>query len=283
MDPLSKAISEIILVIGQNVQTFKENIILLNFSLPQIILDIALVSIVFYLIFSLIKGSRAVHILLGMSILGLTYLISKAMQLVALGWLLDRFMTMLLIAIPIIFQKELRTGLERLGQTKIFQLHKSHRIDLMIEAVVEASEYMAGKNIGALIVIQQKNPLKEYIENGIIVDAVVSKELLLSIFKPKMPLHDGAVIIANERVAAASCVLPHSTETKLYGLGTRHKAAVGLSENSDALIIVVSEEKGIISFAHDGKLERNISAEKLQNILHEKLTGREAISALKTA
>lgn len=271
MDPLSALISDIILVTGQNAQTFKDNLILLNFSLPQIILDIALVSIVFYFIISLIKGSRAVHIVFGLSILAFIYFLSKAMQLVALGWLLDRFMTMVLVAIPIIFQKELRTGLERLGQTKLFQMHKSHRIDLMISAIVESSKQMAEKNIGGLIVVQRKNPLKEYIENGIKLDAVISTELLLSIFKPKTPLHDGAVIIANEKIAAASCVLPHSTEAKLYGLGTRHKAAVGLSENSDAVIVVISEEKGIISFAFEGELDRNISPEKLQNLLHEKL------------
>ena len=241
---------------------------LLNFSWPQILLDILLVSILFYMILLLIRGSRAVHVLIGLSIIGFIYFLSKALQLVALGWLLDRILTVVLVAIPIIFQKELRMGLERLGHTKIFLNQKKLQINRMILNIVDACDSMAKDKIGALIVIQHTTPLKEFIDTGIEIQAKVSSELLLSIFKPKSSLHDGAIIIGSERIAAASCILPHSFEHAASGMGTRHKAALGLSENTDASIVVVSEEKGTISFAKNGKMEKNISAAHLQSLLH---------------
>ncbi len=267
MDFISRLIANTILFIGQQTEIFWENLVLLNFSWPQILLDIVAVAVIFYFIFSLIKGSRAVHVLTGLAIIMLVYFISKALQLVALGWLLDRFMTIVLVAIPIIFQKELRTGLERLGHTKLFLSQKARKIDRMILSIVNASEKMAANKVGALIVLQRSVPLKEYIDTGIQLGATVSEELLLSIFHPKGALHDGAVIIANEKIQAAFCILPHSFENNDSGLGTRHKAALGLSENSDAIIIVISEEKGTISFALDGKIERGISSVRLHLLL----------------
>ncbi|MBU1953548.1 diadenylate cyclase CdaA, partial [Patescibacteria group bacterium] len=271
MDFLSKTVADIILFIGEQAQIFWGHLMLLNFSWPQILLDILLVSIFFYLILLLIKGSRAVHILIGLSIIGIIYFLSKALQLVALAWLLDRIFTVVLVAIPIIFQKELRMGLERLGHTKLFLNQKKRQIDRMILNIVDACDSMAKDKIGALIVIQRTIPLKEFLDTGIELQAKVSSELLLSIFKPKSPLHDGAVIISGERIQAASCILPHSFENTATGMGTRHKAALGLSENTDASIVVVSEEKGTISFAKNGKMERNVSAAQLQSLLHSAL------------
>lgn len=271
MDILSRSVADFILFIGQQTQLFWGNLVLLNFSWQQIAIDIILVSVIFYFIFSLLRGSRAVHILIGLSIIAVFFVLSKALQLVALGWLLDRFFTVVLVAIPIIFQKELRMGLERLGHTKLFMNQQKRRIDRMIASIVEACDAMAKEKTGALIVIQHTIPLKEYVDTGVEMEAKVSRELLLSIFKPKSPLHDGAVIITNERIAAASCILPHSFEHTANGMGTRHKAALGLSENTDASIIVISEERGSIAFAKAGKMERGIDATQLNSLLNNVL------------
>lgn len=267
MDVLSRWIAEFILLIGNQTQTIWGNLILLNFSWQQIFIDILLVSIFFYFTFSLFKGSRAVHILLGLLIVAAIFFLSKALQLATLSWLLDRFFTVALVAIPVIFQQELRMGLERLGHTKFFQSQQARSIDRMIMGIVDACDALAKERQGALIVLQRTVPLKEYRDTGILLSARVSKELLLALFNPRSPLHDGAVIIEGETIQAASCLLPHTYKNNVPGLGTRHKAALGLSETTDAGIVVVSEEKGTISFAHQGLLEKNISAARLQSRL----------------
>lgn len=271
MDIISRGITEFILFVGEQTRIFWNNLILLNYSWQQIVLDIFLVSILFYYIFSLLKGTRAVHIITGLIIIALIFAISQAFDLVTLRWLIDRFLTVALISIPIIFQKELRMGLERLGHTKIFLRHKARQRDLMIISIVKACESLAKDSVGALIVVQNTVPLKEFIETGVDLNAKVSRELLESIFRPKSPLHDGAVIIADEHIKAASCILPHSSEVKTSELGTRHKAGLGLSENTDAGVVIVSEEKGTISFAYNGKLEKGIKPAQLQLSLTELL------------
>lgn len=240
---------------------------MLDFSWQQIGLDILLVAVFFYFILRLIKGSRAIHILTGIVVVGIVYLISGAMQLVTLAWLLEKFLTITLVAIPVVFQQELRMALERLGHTKVFLKQKAHQIDRMIVSIVDACKALAAAKTGALIVFQNAVPLKEFTDTGIPLDAKVSRQIILSIFNTASPLHDGAIIIKDQKIAAASCILPHSFKTDGVILGTRHKAALGLSENTDAGVIVVSEEKGTISFAIEGEIERNISAERLHNIL----------------
>lgn len=268
MEIISRWIAEFISSIAHQAQVFWGNLTLLNFSWQQITLDILFVSIIFYFIFLLLKGSRTVHILIGLSIVAFIFFISKALQLVTLGWLLDRFLTVTLVAIPVIFQQELRSGLEHLGHTRFFQHEEAMEINKMILNIVEAVETLASQKHGALIVIQHDFPLKEYIDTGIALNARVSKELLLSIFYPKSPLHDGAVIIANENIVAAACLLPHSKNDAPL-MGTRHKAALGLSETTDASIIVISEEKGSFSFVRKGKIEKNITGPKLHLYLTE--------------
>lgn len=267
MDIFSKWLAEVVLFIGHQAQGFWENLVLLNFSPAQVVLDILLVSILFYYMFVLLKGSRAVNILLGLIICGFVFALSKALQLVTLGWLLDRFLTVILVAIPVIFQQELRMTLERIGHTKIPTGQKEKELNALISNLVESCDYMSKQKIGALIVLENSIPLKEYIDTGIALNAKVSKELILSIFMNRSPLHDGAVIVREGRIASASSVLPHSFKTYSQILGTRHKAALGLSENSDAKIIVISEEKGSISFAQNGHMEQNISLQKLQTLL----------------
>ncbi len=274
MEYLSRLIAELIIFIGRQTHSFWENLQILNFSLPQIMLDIALVAVVFYFIFSQLKGSRTVHILTGLSILAAAYFISKLLQLVTFGWMLEKFFTVVLVAIPVIFQQELRSGLERLGHTKPFLKQQAKEIDTMINDLVESSYILAKKREGALIAIEQTVPLKEFIDTGKQLNAQVSKEIIQSIFNHQAPLHDGAVIIRRNLIAAASCVLPHTATAGEMGNGTggtRHKAALGLSESTDALIIVVSEERGIVSFANKGNIERNILPARLHSLLMHSL------------
>lgn len=267
MSFLSSILAKIVLFIGDYSHTFWYNLMLLDFSWAQIVLDIFAVTIIIYFILLLIKGSRAVQILIGLAIIILLNLLSKALELVTLAWLLDKFMMVVIVAIPIIFQKELRTGLEKLGHTKFKLTQEVQKTDKMILNVIDAVEELSKNKVGALIVIQKLVSLKEYVDTGVKLDAVVSKELLLSIFHPKGALHDGAVIIEGDRILSASCILPHPSEIKDSSIGTRHKAAIGLAENTDGLIIVVSEEKGTISFAKNGKLEKNLSIPKIHQLL----------------
>jgi diadenylate cyclase len=270
MEYINKGIAEFILFITREAGTFWENLVLLQFSWPQVIIDIALVSIVFYYIFILLKGSRAIHILIGLLILAFIFLLSKALQLFATGWLLDRFLTLILVAIPVIFQQELRRGLEKLGQTRIFSSSEVGAADILIGNLVDVSVIMAKRKVGALVVLKKDVSLNEYAETGVPINGKISKELILSIFFPKTPLHDGAIIIEGDKVVAAACVLPHSYKfTADRSLGTRHKAAIGLAENTDAHVIVISEERGTISYAHNGRLEHDITPEKLQKFLEE--------------
>lgn len=262
MEFVSHWIAELIVFIGNQARVFWENVTLLNFSTSQILLDIVIVAVIFYFLFSLLKGSRALHVLIGLGFIGGLFIISRVFQLVALSWLLERFFTIILVAIPVLFQQEFRMALERLGHTKIFLQHKEQEIERMTQEIVNACTRMAGKKIGALIVLQQNITLKEYEDTGISLQAKVSGELIESIFHPTSPMHDGAIIIGNQRIRSASCILPHSYKNT-PGLGTRHKAALGLSETTDAAVIVVSEEKGTISFAKGGSLEKNIQEDAL--------------------
>lgn len=271
MNFVSKWIADFIFSVGHQAQAFWENLTLLNYSFTQVTIDIILVSILFYYLFLLLKGSRAVNILFGLIIIGLVFILSKALQLVTLGWILDRFFTVVLVAIPVIFQQELRMALEKLGHTKFSYSQKTKEINLIVSNIVEACDQMAKEKVGALIVFENTIPLKEYVETGVPMQSKISKPLILSIFQPKSPLHDGAIIIKDEQIVAAACLLPHTYKNYGQILGTRHKAALGLSETTDAKIVVVSEEKGTISYVQKGELERNITSAHLQNILTELL------------
>lgn len=270
MEIISHWIAEFILFIGNQAHVFWENVTLLNFSTTQILLDIIIVSVIFYFLFSLLKGSRALHVLIGLSFIGGLFIISRVFQLVALTWLLERFFTVILVAIPVLFQQEFRMALERLGHTKLFLQHKEQEIEHMTQEIVNACSKLASEKIGALIVLQQNITLKEYEDTGISLQAKVSADLIKAIFHTTSPMHDGAIIIGNQRIRSASCILPHSYKN-MPGLGTRHKAALGLSETTDAAVIVVSEEKGTISFAKGGVLEKNITPQTLHRLIIQTL------------
>ncbi|BCV24375.1 diadenylate cyclase CdaA [Gelria sp. Kuro-4] len=239
---------------------------------PLDILDILIVAFVFYRVIVWIRGTRAVQLLKGLAVLLLAYFFSRRFGLAATSWLLDKVMTMGLIAVPIIFQPELRRGLEQLGRGRLFtpasRLLGEEDVSRMIQEVVRAVQVLARNKVGALIVLERRTGLKEVEETGIPLDALVSAEFLVNVFVPNTPLHDGATIIRNDRVVAAGCFLPLTENQDLSkDLGTRHRAALGISEQSDCVAIVVSEETGIISVAQEGRLRRHLDEGSLKDLL----------------
>lgn len=266
-EAVNNLIANFILFVQNSAQGFIENVNYLQFSWIQIAADILIVGIFVYYLVLILKGTRALNIAWGVMILGMIYLISKVFSLVAVSWLFEKFLTLVIIAIPIIFQQELRRALERLGKTKLFMSHIIMKADILISQVVSACADLVEKNRGALIVFERDTPLKEYIDTGIALDSDVSKELIVSIFNDKSPLHDGAIIIKDNKIKAASCILPHSFKTYGKTLGTRHRAALALSESTDAKIIAISEERNSISFIENGAIDQNLNAQKLELLL----------------
>lgn len=240
------------------------------------VIDIAVVAAVLYQLLMLIKGTRAVQLLKGLLILLVVSNLAELLHLNTIGWLLDQVWKMLFVALPVVFQPELRRALEQLGRGKFFTRHPltpgSEAFEQVIEELVRCTQVLAKNRIGALIVIERETGVQEFIETGIKIDGVVSSEFLVNIFIPNTPLHDGAVIVRGDRVAAAGCFLPLSENTSIQKeLGTRHRAAIGLTEVSDALIIIVSEETGAISVALDGALTRFLDEKTLRDLLLREL------------
>jgi diadenylate cyclase len=235
---------------------------------PLIILDILIVAALFYWIYLLIKGTRAIRILIGLMVLGLFLFISRFLGLSALNWVLKSSLAAVAIAIPIIFQPELRRALEKLGRTEPWSFFKEDKeLRGVVSEISSAVRVLAKNKIGALIVIKRKTGLEEYMETGTLLNACVSSKLILNLFFPHSPLHDGAVIIEGNKVVAAGCTLPLSENEQGLTFGTRHKAALGLSIETDALIIVVSEEKGTVAIASNGKLISKVSRTDLESAL----------------
>lgn len=236
------------------------------------ILDVALVFVVIYYLLLLIRGTRAVQILLGILFLGGIYYLAGRFELLTLQSLLSHFLSLLPLAIIVLFQQEIRRALANFGRNPLWGFNAQSRAQSTIEEVELAASDLAAGRVGALIVIQRLEGLRDYIENGVEVDAQVSSALLVNLFTPDTPLHDGAAIIQQDRVAAASCFLPLSSRAGLaQELGTRHRAALGISEETDALAVVVSEESGAISVAVGGQLMRNLDAKALRNKLYQYL------------
>jgi len=236
------------------------------------ILDVALVFIVVYYLLLLIRGTRAVQILLGILFLGGIYYLAGQFELLTLQSLLSRFLTLLPLAIIVLFQQEIRRALANVGRNPLWGLNAQKKVHSTIQEVELAACALAATSTGALIVLQRLEGLRDYIENGVEVDAKVSHPLLIGLFSPDTPLHDGAAIIQQDRLAAASCVLPVSSRPGLAReLGTRHRAAIGITEETDALAVVVSEETGAISLALGGELIRNLDGKALRNQLYQHL------------
>ena len=241
------------------------------------IIDIAIVAYIFYKIFMFIKDTRAEQVFKGIILLLLATSLSEAFKLHTLNWILIRTLDLGFIAAIIIFQPELRAGLEHIGRTNFNIFLKSNNVsdenlNTTIEEIVEALYSLSRQKIGSLIIMERQTKIGEIINTGTIVDGEVSRQLLINIFIPNTPLHDGAVVIRESKIKAAACFLP-LTESKDLSkdLGTRHRAAIGVSEGSDCISLIVSEETGDVSIAKSGKLYRNVSRERMTNILKNNL------------
>lgn len=246
------------------------------------LLDILLVAYLIYRLFLLIKDTRAVQLIKGLVILLAAAAISRWLGLYTITWILDNIRTVVLVAIPVVFQPELRRALEQIGRGRFFVRSVANlgeeEVRHLVEQIVKAVTALARTKTGALIIIERKTGLKDYIETGIKIDGMVSSEVLSNVFVPNTPLHDGATIIRGDRLVAAGCFLPLTENYNLNkNLGTRHRAALGISEISDALAIIVSEETGVISFAAEGKLTRFLDdkslTERLNQLIVPKTTG----------
>jgi diadenylate cyclase len=237
------------------------------------LVDILLVTLVFFWILTLLRGTQAVQLLRGILVVSILAIISASVfnALTAFSWLVNKSLPALLVAIPVIFQPELRRALERLGRTSQILLggRMTTQIEETIQTISHAAITMAGSRHGALLVIERETGLEDYIETGVRMDADVTANLLMTIFYPGTALHDGAVIIRDAKIIAAAAVLPlgGSASVDTLSLGTRHRAALGITGVSDAIAVVVSEETGLISVAHDGKLIRGVDKWRLELLL----------------
>ena len=252
---------------------------------PVTIIDLAIVLYIVYRLYRAIRGSRAIQLLKGLVVLVFFNLVSQLIGLSVTHWLLTQAMTVGIVALPIIFYPELRRALEHIGRGSLFikstflaEDERSHAIEELVDALVQLS----ARQVGALVVWEQETGLKDWWATGVGLDAILTSELLISIFEPMTPLHDGAVVLRGDRIRAASCYLPLSDSPDLsVGLGTRHRAGVGITEQSDAVALIVSEETGAISLAHEGKLTRYLDEKSLQEWLENNLQRRHQDSILK--
>ncbi|WP_040205758.1 diadenylate cyclase CdaA [Neobacillus jeddahensis] len=239
------------------------------------IVDIAVVWYVIYKLINVIKGTKAVQLLQGVLVILLVRVLSEWLGLTTLGWMMQQAINWGFLAIIIIFQPELRRALEQLGRGRFFARSSNQYDDSQektVEAIVKATDYMAKRRIGALISIEKETGMGDYIETGIQLNSNISSELLINIFIPNTPLHDGAVIIQKNMVSAAACYLPLSESPFISKeLGTRHRAALGISEVTDSVTAVVSEETGSISLTRNSELHRDLKLDELKEILTSEL------------
>lgn len=240
--------------------------------------DIAIIAFVLYKVMVLIRETRAEQLVKGIAVILIILKFSEFMGLHTVFWVLKNTMTVGMMAILVIFQPELRRALEHIGRGKFVSKQDmgEFAVEEFLNEIILAVAELAKEKIGALIVLEQETGINEYIETGVKLDSLVSRGLLINIFVPNTPLHDGAIIIRKNRIAAAGCFLP-LTENKTLNkeLGTRHRAALGITETSDAFCIIVSEETGIISLAHAGKITRYLDAKSLKEILKNKMKHEE--------
>lgn len=239
------------------------------------IIDIVLVAFVLYKLYVLIKDTRAVALVKGLVVLLVATLVSRWLGLNVINWVLQKTMTVVLVALPVVFQPELRRALEQLGRGKFFRKNfmlNAEEAETLIAELSKAVAVMSKNKIGALVVLERQIGLSDYVETGLKVDGIVSSEFLINIFIPNTPMHDGAVIVRGNRVMAAGCLLPLSDDRSLNKeLGTRHRAAIGISEQTDSIVVIVSEETGIISVAQGGRLQRYLDVQALKDILTPQL------------
>lgn len=234
----------------------------------QDVLDILIVSIIIYRIILLIRGTRAVQMLLGIVVIIIIYFISRELDLLTLNWLLRTFLSSIFLIVIIVFQRDIRRVLTQVGKTPFQKQHDLMTKDL--NEITKAATHLSRRRIGAIIAIERETGLRDYIESGHSIDAKLTRELLISIFLPSSPIHDGAVIVYSGRIHSAGCLLPLSKNpyiAKRYG--TRHRAGIGLSEETDAVVIIVSEETQEVSLAVNGSITALKDEEALASELHK--------------
>ena len=251
------------------------------------LLDIAVVAVLIYSLLPLIKSPNTMRIARAVAAVLVIAWLTEEMHLYTLSWILNQFLAVGLLAFVVLFQPELRRMMDRLGSVKLrsfFGITKPvQEMESVITQTVMACEVMSREKIGALIVFAREQRLEEYFKTGTLIDGQVSEQLIRNIFFPKASLHDGAMIIRDSRVAAAGCVLPLSDSNRLSAdLGTRHRAGVGMSEASDAVVVIVSEETGTISVAVGGMLKRHLAPQTLERLLHNELCPKEPVAEEKS-
>lgn len=234
------------------------------------VLDVLVLTFVLYKLYFFLRGSRAAQMSVGLLVILFVSLLAQLFNMVALSWLFQNLRTVWLIAFVIIFQPELRRMLTHLGQSRLIRFFIKVTQSRVMDEIIKAVATLAKQSYGGLIVLTRNTGIKNVIETGVTLQAEVTSQLLISIFHPRSPLHDGAVVIQDEVIEAAKCILPLSQDEKLDpDLGTRHRAGLGISEETDALVIIVSEERGHISVATNGHLLRDISIDALRRMLQE--------------
>jgi diadenylate cyclase len=231
------------------------------------VVDIVLVAILIYQFLALVRGTRAAPMLVGVATLGLAFYFARLGELRTLNWLLSTLLPYIVFALIVVFQVEIRHGLANLG-SRISLMRSSSSVADVYDDIVLAANLFSQNQTGALIIIEREIGLRTYIESGVSLDARLSYDLLATLFRPSAPLHDGAVIVQRDRIAAAACFLPLSMNPVLSTqLGTRHRAAIGITEETDAVAVIISEETGTVSIAVAGSIERDLSVERLRERL----------------
>ena len=235
------------------------------------IIDIVVVAYFLYRLYLMLKNTRAATLVKGLLVLVAFMIVCRTLNLHVISWLLEKSMTVIMVALPVVFQPELRRALEQIGRGKLFRKGSEldeQELEAMLENVAAATKVMSKAKVGALMVFERATGLVERIETGVPIDGLVSSGLIQNIFVKDTPLHDGAVVIRGNRIVAACCLLPLTENRNLsQELGTRHRAAIGISEQSDAMVLVVSEETGAISIARNGELVRYLTVDDVKEIL----------------
>jgi len=244
--------------------------------IAKILTEIAILWFSYYVLILYIKGTRVVQVLRGIFVVIVLFFVTQMLGLDTVSWIMTKIIPISIIALIIIFQPELRRGLAHLGQLGAFSAK-----EMIIDEIAKSAATLSKKKIGALIAIEREIGLRPYIESGVLIDSKVTSELLNTIFMPNTPLHDGGVIIQEERIVAAGCLFPLSQETYTTKTsGTRHRAAIGLSEETDAIVVIVSEETGTISLAVKGKITRDLNRDALIKALNDLYRPRQVKSIL---
>ncbi len=239
----------------------------------QDVLDIGIIAFIVYRLIAMMRGTRAMQMIIGLVIILLFYVGSQMLGLFTLNWILENFLGSIILVVIVVFQSDIRRALTQVGTTPLFGNPDRFERGQAVEEITKAAVSMAGKRTGALVVFEREVGLNDYIDVGTPLDARVTGELVESVFSPRSPIHDGALVIRKGRIAAAKCILPLSEDSRVgRDMGTRHRAAVGLTEGTDAVVVVVSEESGKISLVSAGRVTRDLDGPQLRSRLEQLLS-----------